>query len=121
RSGRHPQQDAGHDDGGTPGHRSPCTITKVTRSSLVSFERNCRSHGVDIVVSDGRRNCTLAATVCAPRFPIRSAVRSSKLSMPYAYVAVMSTRRHARNVSRSSTEWSPEASPVVSNDDLEYV
>ena len=94
-------------------------ISTVSRSSLVSFDRHWRSHVVATDVSDGRRSCSVAAMVCAPRFPIRSAVRSSKFSMPYAYVKVMSTRRQARNVSRSSTEWSPEDSPVVSNDDQE--
>ena len=101
------------------GHRNPCMTTTVSRSSRESFDRHWRSHVVATDVSDGRRNCTVAATVCAPRFPIRSAVRSSKLSMPYAYVTVVSTRRQARNVSRSSTEWSPEDSPVAWNDDQE--
>ena len=66
---------------------NPCTTTTVSRSSLVSFDRHWRSHVVATDVSDGRRNCSVAATVFAPRFPIRSAVRSSKLSMPYAYVS----------------------------------
>src|SRR5436190_3121160 len=66
------------------GHRNPCTITTVSRSSLVSFDRHWRSHEVATDVSDGRRNCSVAPMMFAPRLPIRSAVRSSKLSMPYA-------------------------------------
>src|SRR6185295_3991220 len=77
------------------GHRNPCTIDTVSRSSLVSFDRHWCSHVAATDVSDGIRIRSPGAMVVAPRFPIRSAVRSSKLSMPYAYVAVMSTRRQA--------------------------